>query len=58
MSRGAFTTCAARDCPRLVAATGCWCWEHLEVCEDGCAHPAHDCREPVHYCHEHQEDAL
>ncbi len=53
-----FTVCAEVDCPDLVTIGGCWCWEHLEVCQEhDCEHPAHDCDAPVHYCERHQETA-
>ena len=49
------TGCQDPTCPVLVPASGCWCWEHIRVCfdEPDCAHPAHICDDPSHYCPDH-----
>lgn len=47
--------CFVHGCPEVVAATDCWCWEHLAHCDEiGCDHGAHWCEAPIHYCDDHQ----
>jgi hypothetical protein len=50
------TLCAEPGCSELLFGTPCWCNEHGYTGCEGCEHPAHDCREPGHFCLRHKPE--